>query len=44
MLFAAARALADLAGPEDLVPDPLNKAVHVSVAAAVREQAQKEFV
>lgn len=43
MLFAAARALADLAGPEDLVPDPLNKAVHVSVAAAVREQAQKEF-
>ncbi len=43
MLFAASRTLTELTEGNDLVPDVLNKGVHDSVAAAVREQAQKEF-
>jgi malate dehydrogenase (oxaloacetate-decarboxylating) len=35
MLLAAARTIAELAGGDDLVPDPLDLAVHVAVAAAV---------
>ncbi len=35
MLVAAAESIADLAGEHDLVPDPLNKAVHDAVARAV---------
>jgi malate dehydrogenase (oxaloacetate-decarboxylating) len=35
MLLVAARTLADLAGPNDLVPNALDKEVHDKVAAAV---------
>jgi malic enzyme len=35
MLLAAARTIAELARGDDLVPDPLDLAVHVAVAAAV---------
>jgi malate dehydrogenase (oxaloacetate-decarboxylating) len=35
MLLAAAEAIAELARGEDLVPDPLDRAVHQAVAAAV---------
>jgi len=37
MLLAAAHTLADLAGPDDLVPDALDIDVHDKVAAAVAE-------
>ena len=39
MLVAAAESIADLAGEHDLVPDPLNKAVHDAVAQAVAQAA-----
>lgn len=39
MLMAAADAIAQLARGDELVPDPLDKSVHVRVAAAVRESA-----
>jgi malate dehydrogenase (oxaloacetate-decarboxylating) len=39
MLLAASHALARLAGPEDLLPDPLNRDVHSAVTAAVRAAA-----
>jgi malate dehydrogenase (oxaloacetate-decarboxylating) len=39
MLVAAAETIADLAGDTDLVPDPLNPAVHDAVAAAVARAA-----
>jgi len=39
MLMAAAATIARLAGGEELVPDPLDKSVHVEVAAAVRAAA-----
>ena len=42
MLFAAARTLADLAGEDDLVPDPLDHSVHDAVAAAVRDVCQRD--
>ncbi len=37
MLLVAAQTLAELAGPDDLVPDALDKNVHDKVAAAVAE-------
>ena len=39
MLMAAARSIAELAPDEDLVPDPLDPAVHAAVATAVRAAA-----
>jgi malate dehydrogenase (oxaloacetate-decarboxylating) len=39
MLLAAARRIADLASGDDLVPDPLDLAVHQAVAAAVEAAA-----
>jgi malate dehydrogenase (oxaloacetate-decarboxylating) len=39
MLVAAAESIADLAGEHDLVPDPLDKAVHDAVAQAVARAA-----
>ncbi|MGQ0384562.1 MAG: malic enzyme-like NAD(P)-binding protein [Gammaproteobacteria bacterium] len=39
MLVAAARSIAVLAPGDDLVPDPLDRAVHEAVAAAVRAAA-----
>jgi malate dehydrogenase (oxaloacetate-decarboxylating) len=39
MLVAAARALAKRAGPEELLPDPLNLETHRAVTAAVRAAA-----
>jgi malate dehydrogenase (oxaloacetate-decarboxylating) len=39
MLVAAAETIADLAGAADLVPDPLNAAVHDAVAQAVARAA-----
>lgn len=39
MLVAAAETIADLAGEHDLVPDPLDAAVHDSVARAVARAA-----
>jgi len=39
MLMAAAATIARLAGGEELVPDPLDKSVHLEVAAAVRAAA-----
>jgi malate dehydrogenase (oxaloacetate-decarboxylating) len=39
MLVAAAETIADLAGAADLVPDPLNAAVHDAVAQAVAHAA-----
>ena len=36
MLVAAAHALAKRAGPEELLPDPLNLDTHRAVTAAVR--------
>jgi malate dehydrogenase (oxaloacetate-decarboxylating) len=39
MLMAAADAIASLAGPDELVPDPLDKTVHERVAEAVRAAA-----
>jgi malate dehydrogenase (oxaloacetate-decarboxylating) len=39
MLLAAARSIAAQASRDDLVPDPLNRDVHVAVAAAVQAAA-----
>jgi malate dehydrogenase (oxaloacetate-decarboxylating) len=39
MLVAAAESIADFAGEHDLVPDPLDKAVHEAVAQAVARAA-----
>ena len=39
MLVAAAHALAKRAGPEELLPDPLNLETHRAVTAAVRQAA-----
>lgn len=39
MLMAAADAIASLAGPDELVPDPLDKTVHERVTEAVRTAA-----
>jgi malate dehydrogenase (oxaloacetate-decarboxylating) len=41
MKLAAARAIADLAGPGELVPDVLDRHVHDVVADAVREAAKR---
>ena len=41
MLVAAAEAIGDLAADGDLVPDPLDPAVHEAVAAAVRAAAEQ---
>ncbi|HKP91070.1 MAG TPA: hypothetical protein VJT75_13970 [Thermoleophilaceae bacterium] len=41
MKLAAARALADLGGDDELLPDPLDTSVHERVAEAVREAAPK---
>ena len=40
MLLAAAQAIAELARGEDLVPDPLDRAVHQAVAAAVSRSSR----
>jgi malate dehydrogenase (oxaloacetate-decarboxylating) len=40
MLMAAANAIADLAHGDELVPDPLDKELHLRVTAAVRAAAQ----
>jgi malate dehydrogenase (oxaloacetate-decarboxylating) len=42
MLMAAARAIAESAGPGELVPSPLEKEVHKKVARAVARVAQEE--
>lgn len=42
MLMAAARAIAESAGPGELVPSPLDKEVHKKVARAVARVAQEE--
>ena len=42
MLLAAAGAIAELARGEDLVPDPLDRAVHQAVVAAVSRSSQSE--
>jgi malic enzyme len=39
MLMAAAEAIAQLAEGDELVPDPLDKAVHERVTAAVQAAA-----
>jgi malic enzyme len=39
MLVAASLTLARLAGPEDLLPNPLDLEVHAAVTAAVRAAA-----
>ena len=44
MMFAAARALADLAGDHDLVPDSLDLSVHRAVTDAVRNMARRDMV
>ena len=41
MKLAAARALADASGDDDLLPDPLDAGVHERVADAVREAAAR---
>ena len=41
MLVAAAESIADLAGESDLVPEPLNQAVHDAVARAVAQAARE---
>ncbi|HEU5468097.1 MAG TPA: malic enzyme-like NAD(P)-binding protein [Steroidobacteraceae bacterium] len=40
MLLAAAQAIAELARGQDLVPDPLDRAVHQAVAAAVSRSSR----
>ena len=42
MLLAAAKAISELVPAEDLVPDPLDQAVHQAVAAAVSRSWQSE--
>jgi malic enzyme len=44
MKLAAARAIADLAPPGELVPNVLDQAVHDAVAHAVRQAAQSSGV
>lgn len=44
MLMAAADAIAQMAGPDELVPDPLDKSVHERVATAVREAASEPVI
>jgi malate dehydrogenase (oxaloacetate-decarboxylating) len=44
MLMAAAQTIADLAQPEELVPDPLDKSVHERVATAVRAAAPTDLL
>jgi malic enzyme len=39
MLIAAAQRIAELAPENELVPDALDRSVHVAVTAAVREAA-----
>jgi len=42
MYLAAAKTIADLAGPDRLVPDPLDRAVHQQVAKAVVRTASEQ--
>jgi malic enzyme len=42
MLMAAARAIAEQAEGDALVPDPLDKSVHERVAAAVQRAAESK--
>jgi malate dehydrogenase (oxaloacetate-decarboxylating) len=42
MLVAAAGALANYAGKDELLPDPLKRETHTAVTAAVREAATAE--
>jgi malate dehydrogenase (oxaloacetate-decarboxylating) len=44
MKLAAARAIADLAEGEEIVPDPLDQNVHDAVARAVRDAAERSGV
>jgi malate dehydrogenase (oxaloacetate-decarboxylating) len=44
MKLAAARAIADLASGDELVPDALDQRVHDAVAKAVREAAERTGV
>jgi malate dehydrogenase (oxaloacetate-decarboxylating) len=44
MKLAAARAIADMATGEEIVPDPLDQKVHDAVARAVREAADRSGV
>jgi malate dehydrogenase (oxaloacetate-decarboxylating) len=39
MYLAAAQTIADLASPDELVPNPLDKSVHRAVARAVAQKA-----
>jgi len=42
MYLAAARTIADMATPGDLVPNPLDKKVHFAVARAVAQKAREQ--
>jgi malate dehydrogenase (oxaloacetate-decarboxylating) len=42
MLFAAAKAISEMAPDHELVPEPLDPEVHKAVAEAVREAAEKD--
>jgi malate dehydrogenase (oxaloacetate-decarboxylating) len=42
MYLAAAETIADLAGPGELVPNPLDKSVHRAVARAVAQKALEQ--
>lgn len=44
MLLAAARAIADMAPPDELVPNPLDKKVHQAVARAVAKKAFEQGI
>jgi malate dehydrogenase (oxaloacetate-decarboxylating) len=44
MKLAAARAIADLAADDEIVPDPLDQKVHDAVARAVREASDRSGV
>lgn len=44
MYLAAAKAIADMTAPGELVPSPLNKKVHHAVARAVAEMAIKQGI
>jgi malate dehydrogenase (oxaloacetate-decarboxylating) len=44
MKLAAANAIADLAGEDEIVPDPLDQKVHDAVARAVRDAAERSGV
>ncbi|HET9679364.1 MAG TPA: malic enzyme-like NAD(P)-binding protein [Gammaproteobacteria bacterium] len=43
MLWAAAKAISDLAPDDELVPGPLDKSVHEAVAKAVQEAAERKL-